>query len=54
MYRIPTFGMSDRKLAVWLKTLGPEERLKVLIGVALGWPKLVARNSKNLPKTSTQ
>ena len=47
---VPVMGMIDKKLAAWLETLEPEERWRVLIGVALGWPELAARNCKNLPE----
>ena len=49
-HRGPVMGMCDRKLADWLKRLEPEERARVLIGVALGWKQLSARR-KEKPTT---
>jgi len=43
-------GMRDRELADWLAELTREQRLKVLIGVALGWKQLSARR-KQKPMT---
>lgn len=42
-----TFGMSDKKLRDRIAKLSQEERIRLLIMIALAWPELRKRRKEN-------